>query len=137
MEHHVVARTSEIEPGGRKRVTVKGRDIVVFNVGGEFFALLDKCPHKGGSLCAGWLAGQVESSVPGEYRYSRRGEVIRCAWHSWEFDIRTGRSYCDPARVRAQRFEAHVGPGAQIVEGPYIAETFPVTVEDEYVIVDV
>ena len=133
---HVVAAVSEIPPGGRKLVEASGRAIVVFNLGGEFFALGNKCPHRGGSLCHGSLTGLVESSEPGEYRYSRRGEIIRCPWHSWEFDIRTGKSWCDPETVRARRFGVSVEKGAALVEGPYVAETFPVMIEDDYVVVE-
>ena len=137
MARHVVAAVGEIKPGGRKLVRLDGRPIVVFNLGGEFFALGDRCPHKGGSLSQGKLTGLVESSQPGEYRYSRRGEILRCPWHSWEFDVRTGRSWCDPERLRARNYAVSVEPGARVVEGPYVAETFPVTVENDYVVVEV
>jgi len=136
MAKHIVAPVAEIPPGGRKLVSVNGRAIVVFNLGGEFFALSDRCPHKGGSLSKGRLTGLVRSSVPGEYCYDRRGEIIRCPWHSWEFDIRTGLSWCDPQRVRARQFPVRVESGAQLVEGPYAAETFPVAVENDYVVVE-
>ena len=134
---HVVAAVGEIPPGGRKLVEVAGgRRVVVFNLGGEFFALADRCPHQGGSLAAGCITGRVSSSAPGEYRYERRGEMIRCPWHYWEFDIRTGQSRFDPARVKARRFEARVESGAALQDGPYRAETFAVRVEDDYVVVD-
>jgi len=136
MPKHVVAPVKDIPPGGRKVVEVNGRAIVVFNLGGEFFALNDRCPHKGGPLSKGRLTGLVESSQAGEYRTSRPGEIIRCPWHSWEYDIRTGQSWCDPERVRTRRYAVTVEPGATLVEGPYTAETFPVTVEDEYVVVE-
>src|SRR5947209_6094172 len=136
MAKHVVAPVAEIPPGGRKLVTVAGRAIVVFNLGGEFFALSDRCPHKGGSLSQGRLTGLVQSSSPGEYRYERRGEIIRCPWHSWEFDIRTGRSWCDPGKLKTRRYQVTVEQGATLVEGPYKAETFPVSVENDYVVVE-
>ncbi|HEV8638476.1 MAG TPA: Rieske 2Fe-2S domain-containing protein, partial [Chloroflexota bacterium] len=47
---HVVAAVDEIPPGGRKIVEVAGRSIGVFNLGGEFFALRNRCPHQGGPL---------------------------------------------------------------------------------------
>jgi len=133
---HVVAVVSEIPPGGRKLVAANGRAIVVFNLGGEFFALANRCPHRGGSLCEGRLTGLVQSDEPGHYNYSRRGEIIRCPWHAWEFDIRTGKSWCDPERVRARNFAVSVEKGAKLVEGPYVAEIFPVRVEDDYVVVE-
>jgi nitrite reductase/ring-hydroxylating ferredoxin subunit len=136
MSKHVVAPARDLPPGSRKLVEVEGRAIVIFNIGGEFFALLNRCPHQGGNLCEGKLIGLVESSEPGIYRYSREGEILRCPWHGWEFDVRTGRSWCDPARIRTKTYEVGVEPGRSLVEGPYRAETFTVTVEEEYVVVD-
>ena len=137
MTRHVVARAAEIPKGGRKLVTIEGRGIVVFNLDGEFFALSDTCPHKGGSLAKGKITGLVESSGPGDYRYTRLGEIVRCPWHQWEFDIRTGRSWCDPRRLRLMKYAVAVEAGAKVVEGPYVAETFKVAVEDDYVVVEV
>ena len=136
MAKHVVAPANEIAPGGRKLVEVRGRPVVIFNVKGEFFAMSDRCPHQGGPLSKGNLTGLVSSSAPGEYCYSRQGEVIRCPWHSWEYDLRTGKSWCDPARLRLRQFPVAVKPGAELVEGPYKAESFPVRVEDDYVVVE-
>ena len=136
MPKHIVAATADIPPGQRKLVDVNGRAVVIFNLGGEFFALNNRCPHKGGSLCDGKQTGLIQSSEPGEYRYSRRGEIIRCPWHSWEFDIRTGQSWCDPQRLRTRKYAVSVAKGAQLVEGPYKAETFPVSVENAYIVVE-
>jgi 3-phenylpropionate/trans-cinnamate dioxygenase ferredoxin subunit len=135
-QKHVVAAVGDIPPGGRKLVEAGGRAIVVFNLGGEFFALANRCPHRGGSLCHGRLTGLVQSDEPGHYRYSRRGEIIRCPWHAWEFDIRTGKSWCDPERVRARNYAVSVEKGAALIEGPYVAETFRVSVENDYVVVE-
>lgn len=137
MAKHVVATVAEIPPGGRKLVEIDRRAIVVFNLGGEYFALSNRCPHRGGSLYHGKLTGLVSSDSPGEYRVSRKGEIIRCPWHSWEFDIRTGKSWCDPHRLHVRQYPVAVEEGARLVEGPYVAETFPVTVENDYVVVDV
>jgi 3-phenylpropionate/trans-cinnamate dioxygenase ferredoxin subunit len=136
MPKHVVAAVADLPPGSRKLFEAGNRAIVVFNVNGEFFALNNRCPHRGGSLCHGRLTGLVESDEPGEYNYSRRGEIIRCPWHGWEFDIRTGKSWCDPERVHVRHFPVAVEPGARLVEGPFLAETFPVSIENDYVVVE-
>ena len=137
MSWHVVAAVSDIPPGGRKLITVRGRPIAVFNLGGEVFGLLNRCPHQGGSLCEGALTGLVEAVSPGEYRYSRQGEILRCPWHGWEFDVRTGQSAFDPEKIRAKSYPVGIEPGKTVVEGPYVAETIPVKVEENYVVVDV
>src|SRR3546814_14626498 len=93
MKKFVIATTKEIPPGTRKLVHVKGRPIAVFNIKGEYFGLFDRCPHLGGSLCRGRLTGLVQSKSPGEYQYSREGEILRCPRHGWEVDVRTGKSY--------------------------------------------
>src|SRR4051794_26482519 len=136
MKRYVVAKTSEIPPGRRKLVHVEGRDIVLINTAGEYFALMNRCPHQGGSLFHGDLLGLVESSEPGQYDYSRRGEMLRCAWHGWEFDIRTGQSWCD-RRTRVRTYVTAVEEGAALEKGPYVAESFSVSVEDEYILIEI
>ena len=102
MARHVVAAVNELPPGTRKFLEIDGRPIAVFNIKGEYFGLLNRCPHQGAALCEGPLIGLAQSSDPGEIEYTRLGEIIRCPWHGWEFDIRTGQSYCDPKRFRAR-----------------------------------
>ena len=137
MSKHVVATVAEIPPGGRKLVTVRGRSIAVFNLDGEFFGLFNRCPHQGGPMCEGILTGLIESDEPGHYKYSRKGEIIRCPWHGWEFDVRTGQSYCEPERIQVRSYPVEVAEGQRVVQGPYVAETVPVSVEQQYVVVDV
>ncbi len=148
MGKYVIAEVGEIPPGDRKVVEIAGRSIGVFNVGGEFFALRNSCPHQGGPLCQGSVSGFVSSAGPGDYHYSRRGEILRCPWHGWEFDIRTGQSWFDPRKVRVRRYDVHVEPGntspagdpvtaIDMEKGPYVAETYPVTIDRQYVVVEV
>lgn len=136
MDRHVVATTGDIPPGTHKKVAVKGRDIAVFNLNGSYYALGDRCPHESGSLSTGKVCGLVESDAPGQYRISRPGEFVKCPWHGWEFDIRTGQSYCDPKTVRVRMYETEVASGEDLTKGPYVAETFRVSVEGEYVVID-
>jgi nitrite reductase/ring-hydroxylating ferredoxin subunit len=137
MSKHVVATVGEIPPGQRKLVTVRGRPIAVFNIKGAFYGLLNRCPHQGGPMCKGLLTGLITSDDPGTYQYSRGGEILRCPWHGWEFDVKTGQSYCDPQKIMVRNYPVEVAPGQRVVQGPYVAETIPVTVEEEYIVVDV
>jgi nitrite reductase/ring-hydroxylating ferredoxin subunit len=137
---YAVARTSEIPDGERLIVTVRGHSIGVFNVNGEFYALLNRCPHQHAELCKGLLQGDVASDRPGNLRFDTRTRLLRCPWHGWEFDIKTGRSYFDPKRTRVRSYPTSVEPGSAIgpdgrVEGPFRAETIPVSVEDDYVVI--
>ena len=88
------------------------------------------------TLREGPLIGLAQSSNPGEIEYTKLGEIIRCPWHGWEFDIRTGQSYCDPKRFRVRAYPVNVEPGTAVVKGPYVAETIAVSVESNYVVVD-
>ncbi|MEJ0011191.1 MAG: Rieske (2Fe-2S) protein [Bauldia sp.] len=135
MSKHVVAAVREIPPGSRKLVTIKGRPVAIFNIKGEFFGLLNRCPHQGGSLCEGALIGLIEATLPSAYKYSRQGEILRCPWHGWEFDIRTGQSYFDPKGVLAKNYPVEIEPGTQVAKGPYVAEKIDVVVEEDYVVV--
>jgi nitrite reductase/ring-hydroxylating ferredoxin subunit len=145
MPKYIVATVDEIPPGERKVVEVAGRSIGVFNIAGEFFALRNTCPHQGGPLCRGRLTGFVLARVPGEYTYLRQGEILRCPWHGWEFDVKTGQSWFDPATTRVRSYKVSVEnaipadaePATPALEkGPYVAETYPVTVEKSFVLVE-
>jgi nitrite reductase/ring-hydroxylating ferredoxin subunit len=137
MSRHVVARVEDIQPGKSKIVTVKGREIGIFKVGSDFYGLMNRCPHQGAPLCRGEIVSRLVAPTPGDYRLTRSGEMIRCPWHCWEFDIRTGRSLCDPNSVQARAFNVEVEPGKTLVEGPFVAESVQVTVEENYVVVTV
>jgi nitrite reductase/ring-hydroxylating ferredoxin subunit len=145
---YVVASIDEIPPGGRKIVEVAGHSVGIFNVGGEFFALRNRCPHQSGPLCEGTLWGILEAPLPGEFEYTPGREILACPWHGWEFHVRTGQSWCDPARLRARRYELSVeegsafladpaAPGPGMVKGPYAVETYPVSTEGRYLVVEV
>lgn len=146
MAKYAVGTLEEIPAGSRKIVEVAGRSVGIFNVDGALFALRNRCPHQGGPLCLGTLGGAVVSTAPGEYAYSRPSEMLRCPWHGWEFDIRTGQSWFDPRHVRVRRYEVTVEPTAscppagdhpRLQPGPYTAETYAVSVEQQVVMVEI
>jgi 3-phenylpropionate/trans-cinnamate dioxygenase ferredoxin subunit len=136
-QRYVVAKADEIAPGTGKLVTVANREIGVFNIGGSFYALLSKCPHEGASLCRGKIVHRVESEEPGQYRVIADSAMIRCPWHGWQYDIRTGQSWCDSDNISLRKFAVSVESGEGLLKGPYIAESYPVSVEENYVVVDI
>ncbi|HEY8276752.1 MAG TPA: non-heme iron oxygenase ferredoxin subunit [Methyloceanibacter sp.] len=86
------ASTSEIAPGQAKLVVLKGKEIALFNVDGEFFALDNACTHEEGPLAE----GEVE------------GHEVTCPWHGAKFDIRTGAVLQDPAYDAVARHNVRV-----------------------------
>src|SRR3954447_15855156 len=118
MPKYVVGTVGEIAPGTKKIIEIGGRSIGIYNVNGEYFALLNRCPHQAGPLCQGNSHGLLKSGAVGEYQYSRPGEIVRCPWHGWEFDVRTGQSWFDPVQVRVRRYNVIVTSGSEIVAEP-------------------
>jgi len=74
MEFVKVARTDEFENGEKRKITVDNREIILVNVQNTYYAIANKCPHMGRSLCDCKLD-----------KYN-----IICAKHGSIFDIRTG-----------------------------------------------
>ena len=107
-ERVVVCAAEELPPGTRRIVKVGARSIGVFNVGGRYYALRNVCPHQGAPLCRGPLTGTTLPGPPGSYRYAREGEILRCPWHGWEFDVTNGRSIFNPHAVRVRRYPVAV-----------------------------
>ena len=69
-----------------------------------------------------WMV--LVASVPGAFEYDSSRQILTCPWHGWEFDVRTGRSWCDPVGLRVRTYDVSV-------------ETYSVSVEGATVLVDV
>ena len=107
-DRHDICPAAEIQPGERRIVEIDGISVGVFNVDGEFYALNNVCPHQLADLCKGPVTGTTTSSGVGEFgEWTRDGEIIRCPWHGWEFEIATGESLFNP-HVQTRTFEAAV-----------------------------
>src|SRR5438034_6562404 len=105
---YVVCRVDELRPGQRKIVEFDGLSIGVFNVKGGYYALYNRCPHKAAPLCLGLVTDGVNGPSRGEYEIVREGEIVRCPWHGWEFDILTGRSWFNPHKLRVRTYDVTV-----------------------------
>src|SRR4051812_25198384 len=152
---HIVARADELPVGGRLIASVAGRSIGVFNVDGELFAIRNRCPHQGAELCKGRVVDPpTRSPEPGVFIQEGGSPFLQCPWHGWEFDLRTGASWFDPAKMRVRAYAVAVepmgdgdalpadqdagasagraaGPGGRELQ----AETYAVDVEDSYIVV--
>lgn len=142
MGRHIVGRVSEVGLGQRQIVEAEGRSIGVFNVDGSFYALKNSCPHQAAPLCLGSIKGMTMPSKPGEYIWARDGEILRCPWHGWEFDITTGRSIFNPHRMRVKAYDVTVESSLTALpdmatEEDESVETFEVSVEDGWIILHV
>ncbi len=97
-----VARVADVAPGTATTVVVDRREIALFNAGGTFYALENTCPHQGGPLAEGWIAGRT----------------VTCPWHAWCFDLASGKmTLGDYASV--ETFEVRVvGDQVQVSRTP-------------------
>jgi nitrite reductase/ring-hydroxylating ferredoxin subunit len=142
----VVAPVADFKPGDRRIITVGGRSIGVFRVGDRFYGIRNRCPHQGGPLCQGRIAPWALSSGPGRFEMEAEASLLACPWHGWEYDLATGQSFLGPAEPGVKSYDVSVEhgdalgdaapPRAERIPGPYVAETFPVRVEEDYVVVD-
>ena len=133
MTLHPVCKVSELKPGERKIVEVGGRSIGVFNVDGTYYALRNLCPHQFAPLCLGKITGYCGDSPVSEFIWSREGEIIRCPWHAWEFDIKTGKSIFDPKKVRTKCYPVSVD---EAPVGELSVEGFSVSVREKTVFLE-
>ena len=131
MARHVVGTVGEIPPGERKIVELEGRSIGIFNVKGIFYALRNTCPHQSAPLCRGRIKGLLQASDPRHLELTREGEIIRCPWHGWEFDITTGQSVFNPHKLRVRSYEVTIEPE----EPDPSIETYRVTIDRDRVVV--
>ena len=84
MEKILAGKTSDILPGKMIKISHDGRDVLVANIDGKFYATDDSCTHSGSSLSEGKLDGCT----------------ITCGWHGAQFDCQTGNLIKFPAKIR-------------------------------------
>ena len=110
-ELYYVVDESEFEDVDRVIVDVKGREIAVFRVDDEYFALSNYCVHQGGPACEGLLSGglSVDERMGLDYDFENR--IVACPWHGWEFDVETGHHLARP-KYRLPTYEVVVRDGA-------------------------
>jgi nitrite reductase (NADH) small subunit len=85
-----IGKVADIPPGGVAVVTIGKKDVAIFNVNGEFFAIDDTCPHMGASLSG----GAVEDGC------------VTCPWHAWRFRLNDG-AWADSPRVKIGSYPVH------------------------------
>lgn len=131
----MIGHVDDFPDGGHRIVTVASRSIGVFRRGDRFYALRNRCPHQGGPLCEGPVQPWVDAPTPGEVQVRDGRWRVACPWHNWEYDLETGESWFDPRRSRVRAYEVTVEPGG-LVRGPFTAETFPVDVAGDRVVLE-
>ncbi|MFN2529919.1 MAG: Rieske (2Fe-2S) protein [Pyrinomonadaceae bacterium] len=80
-----LACVEDLKPGTSACFTLdNGEELVIYNVDGEFYAIENSCPHRGAPLSEGSLCGNV----------------VECALHGWQFDVRTGECLTVDEKIR-------------------------------------
>ena len=96
-----VCDVSDIPDGGGKAARAGKRNLALFRVGEEVFALDNVCPHWGGVLSEGKV-------------HVGRMEVI-CPWHRFRFDLRSGRNVLSELQRSARSYPVAVRDGGVFV----------------------
>ena len=92
-----VCPVEELPPGEVKIVRAGELAIGVYNLGGEYYAIEDRCSHDDGPLAEG--------------DFDPERLIVICPRHGSEFDLRTGRPLTLPAYLPVETFEVFVENG--------------------------
>jgi 3-phenylpropionate/trans-cinnamate dioxygenase ferredoxin subunit len=104
----VVGRVADFPIGTHRVVEVDGRSIGVFNIGGRFYGLLNRCAHQGGPLCAARrTTGTLVAGADWRPEWKYEGEIVACPWHGLEYHVPTGRCLAFP-HIRVRTYEVTV-----------------------------
>ena len=94
-----VCGSGELAPGAMRPVSLGRLPVVVIRLDdGSLHAFVNRCLHQGAPLSAGRLGPRTIADEVGEYRLDESAPVLRCPWHGYEYDVRTGCTLIDPAR---------------------------------------
>lgn len=97
-----VCKQGELSEGQSMLVKIAGQRIVVARCSEGLVAFSDRCPHKGGPLSDGVVAGCI----------------VQCPWHGSQFDILTGRVVTGPAKQNIKSYEVEIVDKEVFVKPP-------------------
>jgi len=80
MGFYEVTKKDSIPEGSMKAFNIQGKDILLVNYKGRYYAIGSKCTHIGGDLSKGVL----------------EGNIVRCPRHGSKFDVTTGENIIGP-----------------------------------------
>ncbi|MCX8150536.1 MAG: Rieske (2Fe-2S) protein [Candidatus Bathyarchaeota archaeon] len=92
MNFEKAALKEEISSGKMKAVEVSGVSVLLANVAGEYYAIGNKCTHRGCKLSSGVL----------------EGENVKCPCHKSVFNVKTGEVLHGPATKPAPKYAVKV-----------------------------
>jgi nitrite reductase/ring-hydroxylating ferredoxin subunit len=86
----VVGSVDDIPQGKMKHVEVKGKEIVISNIGGKLYAIDDRCGHMNARLSMGNISSEG---------------IVTCPFHGASFDVTTGRKVREPNLTPSQEMD--------------------------------
>jgi nitrite reductase (NADH) small subunit len=103
MGEYLVGSVNEFKENNIKVVNLKGKSIGVYQVNGNFYSMLNYCPHQGGPLCEGGklfpkISAEVQQNGKVKEYHDNENLVVSCPLHGWEFDARSGDCLADKNR---------------------------------------
>jgi len=109
---YAVATISDFPAGTHRVVKVGSREIGIFNIGGKFYTLPNRCPHQLGPLCKGKISGTLIANQNTVWRpeWVHDGEIVTCPWHGLEYHVPTGQCLAFP-EIRLRTYEVWVEDG--------------------------
>jgi nitrite reductase/ring-hydroxylating ferredoxin subunit len=103
---YTICKRTELSPGNKKIVDINKKSIVVICTNdNEYYAVRNICPHQGAELGLGNVGGTILAGKVGEHNYARHNEIIRCPWHGFEFDCKTGCTVHDQGDLRIKTYD--------------------------------
>jgi nitrite reductase/ring-hydroxylating ferredoxin subunit len=104
LDHWIkLCAAADCPPGRAKFVSIDGYELAVFHLENPDRVVVthNSCPHAGGNLAAGQIAGGV----------------VTCPWHEWQFNLDSGACILSPT-VKLHRYECKVENGAVFARLP-------------------
>jgi nitrite reductase (NADH) small subunit len=115
-----IGRADDFPVGELKIVTAGTRSVgVVRRADGTVNAVRNWCPHKGAEVCKVKLSGTMIPGPPGTLEWGHEGQIVRCPWHGFEFDIATGKRPYSDSLMRLRVYPARIANGEILIDmGP-------------------
>jgi nitrite reductase/ring-hydroxylating ferredoxin subunit len=110
-----IGHIDEFRRGAPAVRTSNGREYAVLRWGDTAYVFRNICAHMGARLSDGWVGPNLTCQDPeAAVEADEDAPAIRCPWHGWTYDVRSGRSLFSADRFRLRTYACEVSEGGRI-----------------------
>lgn len=116
-KRHTICKVDDVVAGALLPASIGRSPLIVYRLPtGDIKAVSGRCPHQGADFRHACVTGYTSGDNPHTVVVDRVGEILRCPWHGFEFDLVTGRPLVESPTMQLREYRVVIEGDQVVVE---------------------